>query len=442
MMQIIHKTIRVNLEEDFTIKGDKDLFNKIVADQAKHGGLLRPSENWDLDIGGQDGGKYFHHLKSNEKFDVQPYTEDKFDKLYSSLQKMISPLVGSVGSKTITDETIEQYYQFINGLDHLGIVSTYFDDEGKLRQSANGLKITDLGSIIDINVITAYLDYDKNPLRILEVGGGYGRLAETFLNTHIQGTIKYVLLDAVPASLMYAYLYLSKNFPKLNIGFYYNNDPFDLSIYDCYILPAWHFDPRQYSESFDCCINIQSMQEMNQYHVDYYMKMFDELIKPNTGVVYISNEKDYIFQGHWNYPDTWKRLIKTRTPRSWTRNSPTEIFIKGTSANENHNKLIDFIYSLQLDCFDEKKYQEQEISKLQKMVELYQAREDAYKTKLDMLEAITDAKEVGVDKLQYDLEECRQEQKKLEDQLTQIRNSRSWRITQSVGKILKKFNLK
>jgi len=97
---------------------------------------------------------------------------------------------------------------------------------------------------------------------------------------------------------------------------------------------------------------------MNQYHVDYYMKMFDELLKPSTGIVYISNEKDYIFQGDWNYPDTWKRLIKTRTPRSWTRNSPTEIFIKGTSVNENHNKLIDFVYSFQLDCYDEKKHQE------------------------------------------------------------------------------------
>jgi putative sugar O-methyltransferase len=358
MIQIIHKTIRVNLEEDFNIKGDKDLFNKIVADQEKHAGLLRPSENWDLDIGGQDGGKYFHHLKSKGKIEAQPYTEEKFDELYSTLLKMISSLVGSVGSKTITDETIEQYYQFINGLDHLGIVPNYFDEEGKLKKSAKGLKITDLGSIIDINFITAYLDYDEKPLKVLEVGGGYGRLAETFLNTHKQGTIKYVLLDAVPASLMYAYLYLSKNFPKLNIGFYYNKDPFDLNSYDCYIVPAWHFDSSQYSERIDCCINIQSMQEMNQYHVDYYMKMFDELLKPSTGIVYISNEKDYIFQGDWNYPDTWKRLIKTRTPRSWTRNSPTEIFIKGTSVNENHNKLIDFVYSFQLDCYDEKKHQE------------------------------------------------------------------------------------
>ena len=53
----------------------------------------------------------------------------------------------------------------------------------------------------------------------------------------------------------------------------------------------------------------------------------------NNGIVYIANEKDYIFQGNWNFPDHWEILLKHCSPRNFTRDSPIEIFRK-TSNNK------------------------------------------------------------------------------------------------------------
>jgi tetratricopeptide (TPR) repeat protein len=151
----------------------------------------------------------------------------------------------------------------------------------------------------------------------------------------------------------------------LRIGFYYEEDALDLELFDCYIMPAWHFDPSPHTGSFDCSINVQSMQEMNQYHIDYYLSLFNTILKEGGGIAYLSNEKDYIFQGEWTYPKNWKLLLKTRTPRSWTRNSPTEVFLKSAGSFEKENRWIDFMYSLQLQEFDRSVDQLKTIASLQ-----------------------------------------------------------------------------
>ncbi len=365
MSKIISNTIRVNPVNSFSLEGDKNLFDKIVADQEKYAGLLRPARNWDLEIGGHAGGEYFYSQQKGETIEVDAYSDDRYYENFSSLQKMLEPFVGSTGLQIINKDVIQEYYIYLKGIDHLGILSNYFESNGEMKSQADGLLITDLGSIIDVNVISAFLDPIAERYSILEVGGGYGRLAEVFLNMYREKSIKYVLIDAVPASLMYSYLYLSKNFPNLRIGFYYNNDPFDMDLFDCYIMPAWHFDVSEHAGTFDCCINIQSMQEMNQYHIDYYLNLFNHMLKDGSGIAYLSNEKDYIFQGEWNYPVNWKLLLKTRTPRSWTRNSPTEVFLKGAGSFERENLLVDFIYSLQLKEFDRNADQSKIISSLQ-----------------------------------------------------------------------------
>ena len=362
MTQIIKNTIRENLQDDFSLEGDKELFDLIVADQERYAGNLRPEKNWDLEVGGQNGERYFHSQKSGETIDFGTYSDEKYHKNFSSLQKMMDPFVGITGLQNINKDVVQEYYAYLKGIDHLGILSNYFEVNGEMKDQANGLMITDLGSIIDINIISSFLDPVAEKYNILEVGGGYGRLAEVFFNVYGKGNIKYVLLDAVPASLMYSYLYLSKNFPDLRIGFYYHEDPFDMDLFDCYIMPSWHFDISICGGVFDCCVNIQSMQEMNQNHIDYYLSLFNNVLADGSGIAYISNEKDYIFQGEWNYPGNWKLLLKTRTPRSWTRNSPTEVFVKSTGTFEQENRLADFMYSLQLKEFDRNLYQLEAIS--------------------------------------------------------------------------------
>jgi SAM-dependent methyltransferase len=368
MIQVIRNTIRENLHDDFSLDGEKKLFDQIVADQKKYAGILRPEKNWDLEIGGQNGERYFYSQKSGETIEFEPYSDDKYYKNFSSLQKMMDPFVGITGLQGINKDVVQEYHTYLKGIDHLGVLSNYFETNGEMKDQANGLMITDLGSIVDVNMISSFLDPGAEKCNILEVGGGYGRLAEVFFNIYGKENIKYVLLDVVPASLMYSYLYLSKNFPDLRIGFYYHEDPFDMDLFDCYIMPSWHFNISTCAGIFDCCINIQSMQEMNQDHVNYYLSMFNDVLKDGSGIAYISNEKDYIFQGEWNYPENWKLLLKTRTPRSWTRNSPTEVFIKSIGSFEKENRLVDAVYSLQLKEFDKNLDQLKIIANLQQEV--------------------------------------------------------------------------
>ncbi len=382
MSKIISNTIRVNPANTFSVQGDKNIFDKIVADQEKHAGLLRPAKNWDLEMGGHAGGEYFHSQQRGETIEVDAYSEDRYYENFSSLQKMLEPFVGSTGLQSITKDVIQEYYTYLKGIDHLDILSNYFEPNGEVKKQADGLISTDLGSMVDINIISAFLDPSAERYYILEVGGGYGRLAEVFLNMYREKSIRYVLVDAVPASLMYSYLYLSQNFPAMRIGFYYNEDPFDMDLFDCYIIPAWHFDVSAHAGSFDCCINIQSMQEMNQYHIDYYLNLFNNILKDGSGVAYLSNEKDYIFQGEWNYPGNWRLLLKTRTPRSWTRNSPTEVFLKGAGSFERENQWVDFMYSLQLKEFDRNADQYKIISNLQ--LELQKSQEEIFSLQLEL----------------------------------------------------------
>ena len=124
---------------------------------------------------------------------------------------------------------------------------------------------------------------------------------------------------------MYSYLYLKSQFPDLRIGSYYNDEAYT-GDFDCYIMPSWyaHLLP---GSSFDISINIESLQEMSQHHVDYYLALFDRLTKPE-GEIYLSNARDYVFKGNWSIPRNWETVFLHNTPRSWSPDHPTHILRK------------------------------------------------------------------------------------------------------------------
>ncbi len=347
-----NKTIRQVKSND--IQGEKELFLQIVTDMLEYAGVLRPAPNWDLDRGGQDGGEYFQEVvldggvaQVNTEYQ---FNEHHYEEHFSSLSRMMDPWVGCTGMGTVTPENVRPYIDYLYGIDHLGLMNEYFDIDGNMKEGRLPLMVTDLGSIMDANLITSLLDGEQE-LLIVEVGGGYGRLAEVFINIFGPERIKYVLVDAVPASLMYSELYMKDRFPDMNVGSYYRGDDFDLEKYSCYVIPAWHFE-RLNKYQFDACINIQSMQEMSQNHVDYYLNLFDKVVK-NEGLIYLSNEKDYVFRGTWDFPQHWQKVFQDRTPRSWTRHSPTEMFLKKSGENfDRENQLIEFMYQKQLHGYD------------------------------------------------------------------------------------------
>ncbi len=185
---------------------------------------------------------------------------------------------------------------------------------------------TDLGTLLDVTLLYAFAGgAAKSRTMLLEVGGGYGRLAEATMNV-FGPSVCHVLVDAVPGSLYYAAAYLRSAVPGARVGSYYDGDPFDLERFDAYVIPTWHFE-RLNTRTYDVLVNIESFQEMSQQLVDAYLDLFDRRSHEGS-IFYVSNARDHLFRGAWRFPDAWKPMLCANTPRSWTRDHPTQIFEK------------------------------------------------------------------------------------------------------------------
>jgi hypothetical protein len=297
-----------NPQNRFDIPGDKRMFDRIVEDMLARGGALAPSEHWNWNLGEQETT-------------APGYSDELYEKNYSHLERMLDPWVGVTGMKSVEKSAVDRYDGFLRAIDHLGLLPA----DGFAHTQSNRWRETDLGSVLDANLISIFAALrTSEAFAVCEVGGGYGRLAEVFLQ--LCPRIHYVLIDAVPGSLMYAYLYLKAQFPELAIGSYYAGEAYDRK-YNCYIMPAWHADALP-DQSFEVCVNIESMQEMAQNHVDHYLRMFDRLTVAR-GWIYLSNARNYVFKGSWNIPPHWETHYLNNTPRSWSPDHPTHILRKG-----------------------------------------------------------------------------------------------------------------
>lgn len=319
----------------FDLAGDKALFHAIVSDMMEHGGELAPSEHWNWKL-----GKWHVELET----ETAGYSEELFDKKYSQLKMMLDPWIGVTGMRLIDADSASRYDSFLRSIDHLGVLPDDVVSYGQL----NGWRETDLGTLMDVSLISAFSEQgEKSRIAVCEVGGGYGRLAEVLLSG-LWDSMHYVLVDAVPGSLMYGYMYIKAQLPHLHVGAYFNGDPYDDS-YDCYIMPAWHTHLLG-NTAFDICVNIESMQEMEQHHVDYYLNLFDRLTRTD-GLIYLSNARDYVFKGDWKIPRHWETLFLNNTPRSWTADHPTHILQKKDGDFSRRRSILEGVFKQQIDSW-------------------------------------------------------------------------------------------
>jgi hypothetical protein len=322
-MQPVRRELHHNRVPLEALPVDDQLLQRIVEDLRNQPARQQPISSWLA-----DGGEGLIGMESFQ------------------LETLIQSWLG-FGSTPLTPESLFWYHGFLRDIDGLGLMPHYFDDATSWRPPAHDLRVADLGTILDLNLVAPFLQAPPEaPLRIVEVGGGYGRLAEAFLNIFGR-QVRFVLIDAVPGSLLLAYEYLRRCNPALRVGFDYLGDPFDLERYDCYVVPSWRIDVVP-DGSCDLAINVQSMQEMDQHHVDHYLEWFDRALKPGSGVAYFCNRRDHLFRGEYRYPDHWQLLLKQCTPRSWVRDFPAEVFRKGERCYTAENRLRAAFYKREL----------------------------------------------------------------------------------------------
>lgn len=106
-------------------------------------------------------------------------------------------------------------------------------------------------------------------LNVIEVGGGYGRLAMIFL-AYFGADIHWVNVDFAPSSLLFSGQVMRQLFPHLNIADTFSlqeGEPLDG--YNFVSLPAWRISEVG-SKTYDLGVNVHSFQEMTRKSVAFY----------------------------------------------------------------------------------------------------------------------------------------------------------------------------
>jgi hypothetical protein len=323
------------------IAANRDEFRQIFEDMRHSGGAFTPTPTWLLCRRPEE----IESVELSEIIELAG-SDEVFQKEFSDLEQRMHGWIGGGNAKNINEpsvaEQVAKYASFLARRDPLGLWKANVGDQ----TVSESLRVADLGSLMDLTLIYTYgFKAEKKRTTILEIGGGYGRLAEAALNV-FGDSVRYVLLDSVPVSLYYAKKYLEQACPQMRIGSYYSGDPFDMEAFNCYIIPAWYFEELN-RETYDICINIESFQEMNQQHIDTYLELFDR-VSVSDAIVYLDNARDYIFRGNWNHPTHWQKLFLSNTPRSWTPDHPAEVFLKSRGDFSSQNALLEDLHYFML----------------------------------------------------------------------------------------------
>ena|SRR5215469_3848522 len=324
------------------LNADRTEYDVLLEDMIRNGGMLIPDPNWLMT---EDVSQPAENYDKSKALDFAR-SEDHYRRKVSTSASLMNAWVGSAAPPTRT--AISKYRRFLEHCDPLELWQANVSTGG----NAIPLSQQDLGTLMDVTLLHAFSPRcEKKVTTILEVGGGYGRLAEAVFNI-FGPSVRYVMVDAVPASLYYAKKYLSCACPDARVASYYDGGTLDLSECDIAIVPAWHFEKLN-TLQYDICINIESMQEMSQQHVDYYLNLFHS-VADEGATIYLSNAHEYYFRGTFNYPRNWQKIFCANTPRSWSRKHPTEIFTKTSHDCSLSNCAIDsmYKYGLEIDAQD------------------------------------------------------------------------------------------
>jgi hypothetical protein len=301
----------------FDVSGDYELFSAIVEDMRLRAGFLEPIAHWH----NVNGGTLANGRKNLTTPVVYGLNRSEFYERYGTLRHMLGSYIGGHGMTVATATDIEEYRRFLYAVDHLGL--TNYDLDGFCQ--AHCALVTDLGTLWDTNAILGYVMPSENGVvRVVEIGAGYGRLAEALHNV-LAGRCRYTIVDSVPASLMFSYFYLCRQLPNAKIGFFYAGDAF-ADDFDIYIMPSWEL--QNFKHRWDATIAIEAFQEMNKAHVDFYTAYMETSLNVG-GIAYLSGSWRYINRDAYTFSNRTQTLWIGNTPRSWTYVHPTHILRKG-----------------------------------------------------------------------------------------------------------------
>lgn len=170
-----------------------------------------------------------------EELGLGAWTRVALNDLKQSPQKAhMADLVGDRGmSAPRLGKTIE-YLSFINNL------ATKTKQVSMEQIIDKNILETDLGAFMDHSLLSPQIS--TGSFRdVIEISGGYGRLAEAIYNNTSNRPHSYILTDPIPSSIAAAHAYLTANLTDINIEIVWNNREIIGDDYEgILIVPSWN----------------------------------------------------------------------------------------------------------------------------------------------------------------------------------------------------------
>ncbi|MDB5971551.1 MAG: putative sugar O-methyltransferase [Hydrocarboniphaga sp.] len=307
----------------FEVEADPELLRRLISDMEQHGGDLKPAECWMLP----------------EQVACGPMS-GLLDDWCGVIGQM--PFVEQAAAGGEYAKRFRQAIEFAQAIDHSGMLTGVPPS----TLAAAHWRVLDWNSLVDFSLITAFCPLPNQGARLLEIGGGFGRIPEFFSLAGYRN-LKYVNVDAVPASLMYCHEYLRRRFPEKKVSVYLGQDRAAIADVDFLIVPAWRAAQALADDEFELSINIESFQEMSQPLVDHYIALLDRHTVKG-GCVYMTNSRGYKFTGEYRFPAHWESVFRHRTLRAWTLDHPTEIFRKRGRPSPASHRVREYFYRQEL----------------------------------------------------------------------------------------------
>lgn len=231
-------------------------------------------------------------------------------------REVLDDLIGVRGMDRPTDMEFQSYRDYL--------LENYRNDVSVRRivkdfKRKRYLRLTDLGSIVDMAILKPHLQHFPKPIRILEIGGGYGRLVESLVR-NLNAETQIDMVDVVPSSLLLAYHYLSRSGIQTQFS-----RPNDFSVDKGVSLRVPADCAHLASGSINLVVNVESFQEMTQDWVNYWVELVQRITRDGS-LFYSSNSFGYKNKFTLDLGPDWVIREVHQHPRHWTDSHRTEIW--------------------------------------------------------------------------------------------------------------------
>ena len=277
-------------------------FKLMKSEQNSKSELYRPSSLWQSQI----NESYSFLLESYRKDDVEKflYFLQNFGNWSKFLGVESQGLIKKYSKNILLNNFLK--YEIIEGQLNLW---KHFNKDRDLKDVDLPKYGNQIGAVVENNFVvigsfsnhiyaSILLNYLDKKNTIMELGGGYGKLAYYILNN--KKNLTYIDFD-IPETLTLASYYLSKCFPAKK-NFFYGEAKFDKNIetnFDLIFLPSWEIE-KMNNDTVHLAINKNSLGEMDPLAKNYLKHIH------RTSKYFFSMNHEY-FRNHFS--DGKKSLI-------------------------------------------------------------------------------------------------------------------------------------